>query len=202
MAALTHESLVEYLLEESHEVAEVIESGAGIIDSELRDELGDVLLQVVLHAQLAHERGSFSFADVAGSINAKMIRRNPHVFLPDGSLRETFPATVDQIVQTWDEVKKSEKPQRTDPFDGIPQSLPALARAQKTLDRAERAGHQRPSASAQHGDLMSEAELGEQLFALVEAARVFGFDAERALRGAVATYQTNTLPPHTSPLVG
>ncbi|HET8880042.1 MAG TPA: MazG nucleotide pyrophosphohydrolase domain-containing protein, partial [Arthrobacter sp.] len=94
MGALSHESLIEYLLEEAYEVAETIESGGG--DAELRAELGDVLLQVVLHARLAEERGAFGFDDVARGLREKMIRRNPHVFRPDGTLQDTFPATVQQ----------------------------------------------------------------------------------------------------------
>lgn len=138
MGALTHESLVEYLLEEAFEVAETIETGAD--EAELRGELGDVLLQVVLHARLAEERGSFGFDDVVQGLTAKMIRRNPHVFRPDGSLQDTFPASVEEIVRNWDSIKRAEKPERGDPFEGIPQGLPALARAQKSLDRAARAG--------------------------------------------------------------
>ncbi|MFY9634841.1 MAG: MazG nucleotide pyrophosphohydrolase domain-containing protein, partial [Cellulosimicrobium cellulans] len=180
MAALTHASLVEYLLEEAYEVAETIETGAD--DAELRGELGDVLLQVVLHARLAEERGSFTFDDVARGISAKMVRRNPHVFKPDGSLQESFPATVEEIVQTWDAVKRAERPGRKDPLEGIPHALPALARAQKALDRSERAGRQ-------HGQpaqaFSSEADLGDMLLAVVGSARAQGFDAERALRGAI-----------------
>ena len=138
MGALTHESLVEYLLEEAYEVAETIETGGG--DAELQSELGDVLLQVVLHARLAEERGAFDLDDVARGLTAKMIRRNPHVFRPDGSLQDSFPATVEEIVLKWDAVKKAEKPERGHVFDGVPAALPALARAQKLLDRAERAG--------------------------------------------------------------
>jgi NTP pyrophosphatase (non-canonical NTP hydrolase) len=89
MGALTHASLVEYLLEEAYEVAETIETGNP--DAELQGELGDVLLQVVLHARLAEERGAFTFDDVARGLGAKMVRRNPHVFRPDGSLQEAFP---------------------------------------------------------------------------------------------------------------
>ena len=107
MGALTHESLVEYLLEEAYEVAETIETDGG--DAELKAELGDVLLQVVLHARLAQERSAFDLDDVARGLTAKMVRRNPHVFRPDGSLQESFPATVEEIVQTWDAVKRSEQ---------------------------------------------------------------------------------------------
>jgi MazG family protein len=195
MGALTHESLVEYLLEEAYEVAETIETGAD--EAELKGELGDVLLQVVLHARLAEERGVFGFGDVARGLTAKMIRRNPHVFRPDGSLQDSFPATVEEIVLKWDAVKKAESPERSTPFEGIPVALPALARAQKTLDRAERAGlplvEQAPVVESVETRLAetieTEAELGELLLAVVRSARNRGFDAERALRGAVRRYQ-------------
>jgi MazG family protein len=192
MGALTHESLVEYLLEEAYEVAETIETGAD--EAELNGELGDVLLQVVLHARLAEERGVFGFGDVARGLTEKMIRRNPHVFRPDGSLQDTFPATVEEIVLKWDAVKKAESPQRSTPFEGIPVALPALAQAQKTLERAERAGLQAPVIERAPlveltEPIETEAELGELLLAVVRSARNRGFDAERALRGAVRRYQ-------------
>lgn len=191
MRALTHESLVEYLLEEAFEVAETIETGAS--EAELRGELGDVLLQVVLHARLAEERESFGFDDVVQGLEEKLVRRNPHVFRPDGSLQDSFPASVEEIVRKWDSIKRAEKPERGDPFEGIPQALPALARAQKSLDRAERAGIESaapvPAADDLVGALASEEELGELLFGLAAAARTRDFDAERALRGAVRRYQ-------------
>ncbi|WP_035741637.1 MazG nucleotide pyrophosphohydrolase domain-containing protein [Arthrobacter sp. MA-N2] len=196
MGALTHESLVEYLIEEAYEVVDSIEAGASGSDTadELRSELGDVLLQVVLHARLAEERGQFTFDDVARTITEKMVRRNPHVFRPDGSLQDSFPATVEEIVEKWDAVKKAEKPERSDPFEGIPPHLPALALAQKSLDRAERAARSggaerggRPVAAAEVPD--SEAALGDLLLAVVAGSREKGLDAERALRGAVRRYQ-------------
>lgn len=194
MAELTHASLVEYLLEEAYELAETIEAGAD--DAELRGELGDVLLQVVLHARLAEERGSFTFDDVAGGLSAKMVRRNPHIFRPDGTLQDSFPATVDEIVRKWDAVKSSERPERQSPFDGIPDALPALAKAQKFLDRADRAGFQRSQVvqpvetlpvveRAETQPFETEEELGDMLLAVVRSARARGFDAERALRGAI-----------------
>ena len=199
MGALTHASLVEYLLEEAFEVAETIETGAD--DAELRGELGDVLLQVVLHARLAEERGTFTFDDVARGLSAKMVRRNPHVFRPDGTLQESFPATVDEIVRKWDAVKTAERPERTGPFEGIPDALPALAKAQKFLDRAERAGSRSPTApyprkpgqgtlrswaqARSPGSVETEEELGELLLAVVGSARAKGLDAERALGGAI-----------------
>ncbi len=199
MGALSHESLVEYLLEEAHEVAETIEAGSG--DAELAAELGDVLLQVVLHARLAEERGAFTFDDVARGLREKMIRRNPHVFRADGTLQDAFPATVQEIVLTWDAVKKAEKPGRGHAFEGVPAALPALARAQKLLDRAERAGlaavaagvvpvpEDAAATATTPAVPATEEELGELLFGLVAAARRNGLDAERALRGANRRFQ-------------
>jgi uncharacterized protein YabN with tetrapyrrole methylase and pyrophosphatase domain len=210
MGALTHESLVEYLLEEAHEVAETIETGGG--DAELRAELGDVLLQVVLHARLAQERGAFDLDDVARGLTAKMIRRNPHVFRPDGSLQDSFPATVEEIVRKWDDVKRSEKLLHTEQspsgnaLDGVPAALPALARAQKLLDRAERAGLVPVGAAsggfpAAGGTAVvvpdTEEELGELLFGIAAAARANGLDAERALRGAARRFQDSHVRPPT-----
>ena len=192
MGALTHESLVEYLLEEAYEVAETIETGAG--DAELQSELGDVLLQVVLHARLAEERGAFDLGDVARGLRAKMIRRNPHVFRPDGSLQDSFPATVEEIVLKWDAVKKAEKPERGHVFDGVPASLGALARAQKLLDRAERAGLAAAAAETAVDLPAAEEELGDLLFGIVAAARAGGLDAERALRGALRRFQDSAGP--------
>ncbi|MHA7289234.1 MazG nucleotide pyrophosphohydrolase domain-containing protein [Arthrobacter sp. MDT3-24] len=184
MGALTHASLVEYLLEEAFEVAETIETGAD--DVELRGELGDVLLQVVLHARLAEERGTFTFDDVARGLSAKMVRRNPHVFRPDGTLQDAFPASVAEIVRKWDAVKTAERPERTGPFEGIPDALPALAKAQKFLDRAVRAGAVVELAETPEVETAtSEEELGDLLLAVVGSARARGFDAERALRGAI-----------------
>jgi XTP/dITP diphosphohydrolase len=187
MGALTHESLVEYLLEEAYEVAETIEAAGG--DAELKSELGDVLLQVVLHARLAEERGAFDLDDVARALTAKMIRRNPHVFRPDGSLQDSFPATVEEIVLKGDAVKKAEKPERGHVFDGVPAALPALARAQKLLDRAERANLVTAAGDAGFEIPATEAELGDLLFGIVAGARAGGLDAERALRGALRRFQ-------------
>ncbi|MGO4144687.1 MazG nucleotide pyrophosphohydrolase domain-containing protein [Paenarthrobacter sp. YAF11_1] len=211
MGGLTHESLVEYLIEEAYEVVDSIEAGdSPERDSELLGELGDVLLQVVLHARLAEERGSFDFADVARGINAKMVRRNQHVFKADGSLRKSFPASVEEIIVKWDAAKRAEKPERKDPFEGIPPHLPALAAAQKSLDRAARAGL---DVSGLDGDARlvdqqgapaavglpvipaSEEALGELLLAVVAGAREQGLDAERALRSAVRSFQNSRAQP-------
>ena len=198
MGALTHESLVEYLIEEAYEVVDSIEAGA--VDDELRGEQGDVLLQVVLHARLAEERGSFDFEAVAADINAKMIRRNRHVFKPDGSLQESFPASVEEIILKWDAAKRAEKPEREDPFEGIPPHLPALAAAQKSLDRAVRAGLDVDAQGAPDGVVVpvipaTEEALGELLLAVVAGAREQGLDAERALRAAVRSFQNSQARP-------
>lgn len=153
-AALTHASLVTYLIEESYELVEAIEDGQP--EEELRGELADVLLQVVLHAEIARERGAFDLDGVAGALTAKLVRRNRHVFTPDGGLQPSFPATVEEIIASWDEAKRQEKgaaaagqgpapdadgaPRLVGPdaLEGLPRHLPALALAQKALGRAQR----------------------------------------------------------------
>lgn len=190
MGALTHASLVEYLIEEAHETAETIESGGA--DSELRDELGDVLLQVVLHSRLAEERGAFALPDVVQGLTAKMIRRNPHVFRPDGTLQDSFPAGIAEIEETWDKVKKAEMPDRNSAFEGIPEALPALAKARKVLDRAERAGVAVPVPEVATAD--TEDELGRFLLGVVGSARAKGLDPEQALRGAIRRVTQDHLP--------
>ncbi|MBM6621534.1 nucleotide pyrophosphohydrolase [Micrococcaceae bacterium RIT802] len=209
-AALTHASLVEYLVEESYELLEAIETGAD--DDELRGELADVLYQLVLHAQIAAERGAFDFTDIAAHLSEKMIRRNTHVFRPDGSLRDSFPESIEEIIASWDAAKRAETPGRTDPFSSLPRHLPALALADKALERAQRwaAGHDddaRPGAPAPVAPSPvpgtgaapvpapeTEEELGALLFSVVAAAHERGLDAERSLRTAVVQYMTEAKP--------
>ena len=228
-AALTHDSLTTYLLEESYELIEAIETDHS---GDIANELGDILLQVVLHARLAEEAGSFRLSDVVRGLSEKMIRRSPHVFFPDGTLRDSFPATIAEIEETWERVKAEERaadpgdgvgragapapiPVSTDStaggaFAGIPRSLPALAMAQKTLERAARAGHatggesgaagsaganiENIAAGADYlagspGSIGTEEELGKVLFDVVRVAQRRGLDAERALRQAVREFQ-------------
>lgn len=195
-AALTHDSLTTYLLEESYELIEAIESAQA---AEIAGELGDILLQVVLHARISEESGAFDLADVASGLSEKMIRRSPHVFHPDGSLQASFPSTIAEIEASWERVKAQERllagtalgdAPATDPFAGIPASLPALAMAHKTLERAARAGLEPPPpADDLTGDSETEEELGKQLFELVRRAQLRGLDAERALRLAVRDFQ-------------
>lgn len=182
-AAQTHRSLARYLLEESHEVLEALDTGD--VDH-LCDELGDLLLQVFLHAAIAEEAGEFTLDDVASGATAKMVRRNPHVFEADGPSLLT-PAEVNV---EWDRRKKLEKakvaPSVTSVLDALPPGLPALLLATKVLERAEREPDS-PSQSLrdQACDTVSEHDMGERLLALVDEARHSGIDAEQALRGAV-----------------
>lgn len=192
-AALTHQSLLEYLIEESYEVVEAVEAGHPGAEHapELAGELGDVLFQVLLHARLQEEAGHFGIGDVVESLTAKMIRRNPHVFAPDGTLRADTTDDPAEIERAWDNIKKHEKPERTSPFDGIPAGLPALLLAAKVQDRARRAGVPVPPREPDGQDPQpwtSEAELGEHLFDVVRRAQAQGLDAEAALRAAVRRF--------------
>jgi XTP/dITP diphosphohydrolase len=174
--AQTHESLVQYLVEETYELVDAIEAGD---DRELVEELGDVLYQVVFHSDIAAEQGRFTLEDVAAHMTAKMVGRHPHVF---GDL---VAETPDAVMLHWDRLKAEEKPARASVLDGIPQAMPALALADKLLGRAAKVGVARaPEAVA-----ASEDELGEQLLSIVVAARDAGLDSERALRGALRELQ-------------
>ncbi len=170
----THRSLSRYLIEESWEVLDAIDSGD--LDH-LREELGDLLLQIYFHAIIAAEEGAFTIDDVARDIIAKMKRRNPHVFPPPGEERvEGGDAT--SINEMWESIKAAEK-SRTSVTDGIPAGLPALLFADKVLDRLAREGRGVSTSSTDEGDL------GERLLALVAEARESGIDPEQALRDAV-----------------
>ena len=167
----THASLRRYLVEESWETLEAIDSGD---PDHLREELGDLLLQIAFHAVIAEQAGAFSFDDVVREIVDKLRRRNPHVFAPDG---QRAPATdAASVNELWEAVKASEKP-RTSVFDGLPPGLPALLLADKVLARAERAGTP--------VDVPDSDEIGDRLLALVAEARAAGVDPEHALRDAV-----------------
>ncbi len=170
-AAQTHRSLVKHLLEETYEAIEAIEAlDTGGSPEDLRDELGDVLLQVYLHAGIAAESGLFDIEDVARGLREKMLRRNPHVF---GDVVETDPVRINE---NWEAVKATER-QRTGRFDGIPRELPALSRAAKVLDRLDAAGASLPAPDPD--------DVGDRLLALVAEARALGVDPEQALRDAL-----------------
>jgi len=173
----THASLVQYLVEETFELVDAIEAGTR---DELIEELGDVLYQVIFHADIAAEAGDFTLEDVAAHMRQKMVARHPHVFGDvTGQLVEA--ATSDDVVATWEKVKAVEKAHRTSVLEGIPQGMPSLALADKTLGRAAKVGVVREAAVIP----ATEQELGEQLLAMVVAAKAAGLDSERALRGAL-----------------
>jgi XTP/dITP diphosphohydrolase len=189
-AEQTHESLVQYLVEESYELIDAIETGGR---DELIEELGDVLYQVIFHSDIAsHTPGeNFTIEDVAANMTAKMIGRHPHVFGDDAAKAAMNVTSGDDVVAMWDELKKADKPGRTSVLDGIPQSMPALALADKLLGRAEKvgiAGAGAPDVAAAI-PVDTETELGATLLSLVSTAKANGLDAERALRTALRALQ-------------
>jgi XTP/dITP diphosphohydrolase len=180
--AQTHASLAQYLLEEAYEAYDAISAGDL---TALREEIGDVLLQVLLHARLAEELPAeqrWTIDDVAADFVAKMIRRNPHVFAG------VEVAGTDEILANWERIKRAEKP-RDSVLDGVVLAQPALALAAAILARAERAGLRvpPPPAPVPVGSGDPEA-LGRVLLAVVAAARAAGVDAEAALRRATLAY--------------
>lgn len=195
-ARQTHESLVKYLVEETYEVIEVIESPGGVRQSpeEFVEELGDVLLQVLFHSRIAQERfpdhGGFTVADVVEATTNKLVRRHPQVFA-EHSQDTLDHAVSDSVLHSrWEEVKKQEKPERTGVFDGVPPGLPALQYADKILSKARRHGLEPadPPTSESVAGPATEQELGQQLFDLVRQGSALGLDAERALRTAAREY--------------
>lgn len=162
----THLSLVRYLLEETYETIEALETGDR---DHLREELGDLLLQVVFHARIAAEQpDGFDIDDVAGGIAEKLVYRHPHVF---AGLEV---ADADEVDRNWERLKAAEK-QRTSPVEGIPPGLPALAWADKVAGRLEKAGVDVASYVRGEG-------VGARLLALVLEARAAGLDPEQELR--------------------
>lgn len=188
-AKQTHESLAPSLLEEPYEALEALENGD---QRALREELGDVLLQVVFHAEIASERDDatgYSIDDVADGIVAKLVRRHPHVFAG------VAVSGADEVTQNWDAIKRAERAEKASPgdspssaLDGVPFGQPALALAAQLQRRAARAGI--PPGLAHPGPEGGDqgAELGDRLFGLVGAARAEGLDPEAELRAAARRY--------------
>ncbi|MGY1723094.1 MazG family protein [Blastococcus sp. SYSU DS0533] len=178
-AEQTHASLRGYLLEEAHEAYDAIVDDDPVA---MREELGDVLLQVVFHARVAAEAADgrrFDVDDVAGDLVEKLVRRHPHVFGNAG------PRDVAQVEAGWEEIKKAEK-QRRSPTEGVSRSQPAASWGAALVRRAGRAGLPTPE-PAELADASPEA-LGERLLAVVAAAEARGWDVEDALREAVRRY--------------
>jgi MazG family protein len=186
-AEQTHESLVSNLIEEAYECVDAIRSGDML---HLREELGDLLLQVVFHAELAHERGDFSFDDVAQGISDKLVHRHPHVY-GDSTVSDT-----DGVLAQWDAIKRAEKGEQTKPYlHGVGKGLPALVRAAKLQKKAAKVGFDWPDQEGVLGKIREEIdelqaemdagddekfaeELGDVFFSMVNLARFRKLDPE------------------------
>jgi MazG family protein len=199
-AEQTTESLKPYLLEEAYEVLEAIDKGD---PSSIRDELGDLLLQIVFHARIFEERGEFDFKDVASAIAKKLIRRHPHVFA------DATAGTLHELSAQWERIKAEERAEghnAPSALDRIPSSLPALVRARKMAQKAAQAGLTGPELSTSFsriGELLKaletasekrdlggfESRMGEILFALADIGRPMNVDAEDALRKATENFR-------------
>ncbi len=170
-----HRTLRFHAVEEAYELMDAIEAGD---DQEMAEELGDLLLQVVFHCQLAGERGAFDFEQVARRITEKLIRRHPHVF------GETKVKNVDEVWANWEKIKTAEKHgtahARPSALDGIPKHLPALLRAEKLARKARKA--QLLPAAAGPANAKSKKELARELFDLARCAQAKGWSAEDLLR--------------------
>ena len=188
----THSTLRSSLIEESHEVIDAIERSD---DANLREELGDLLLQVVMHAQLADERGAFTLEEIAFTVSEKMIRRHPHVF------GDKLASDSAAVLKQWEKIKREEKGGEAGVLDGVAASLPALLRSQTLQKKAARVGFDWPDVEPVYDKLTEEiaeireaverkdptaieAEIGDLLFSAVNLARKLGVDAETALSGA------------------
>lgn len=190
----THDSLTRYLIEEAYEVIEAIDEGDM---DKLREELGDLLLQVVFHAALADQVGNFDLDDVASTVNHKMISRHPHVF---GKMEIN---TSEEVMQNWEGFKREEGKKSI--LEGIPRMLPALLRAYKLQEKAQRVGFDWPQISGAVEKLQEEIdeyvvaaqtqdpdqiedEMGDILFAVVNIARMSGVEPEQALQRSNAKF--------------
>jgi XTP/dITP diphosphohydrolase len=191
-AKQTHATLAPYLLEESYEAVDALESGD---QAALREELGDVLLQVAFHARVASERTDgtgYTIDDVADGIVAKLVRRHPHVF------GDVTVSGADEVTQNWDAIKAAERASAggspASAFDGVPLGQPALSLAAQLMRRAERADvpdalSELPAGRADG----TVSEIGAELFALVGRARAAGLDPELELRSAARAYRDRVL---------
>lgn len=168
-AEQTHESLLNHLIEETCEVVDAIEAGD---DAELREELGDLLLQVYFHSQIATDEGRFTIDDVASGISEKLVRRHPHVFADAEA-----PA---QLLESWEAAKRREKG-RSSALEGIAESMSSVARMHKVISRAR--AHRVPVELP--SDAVTAEEVGSQVLALVARAQASGIDADAAIRATL-----------------
>jgi len=193
----TLESLKPYLIEEAYELVEAIESG--LVDRHL-EELGDVLLQVMLQSQLREEEGHFDFETVADALASKLVRRHPHVF------GDTSVSSADEVLRNWEKLKKQEAGRtETSILDGVPRHLPALQKAQRVQSRVARVGFDWPDKKGAWEKLEEELEelqealkkgnqndiaeeLGDVLFSLVNVSRLLGLDAEQTMQKATGKF--------------
>lgn len=194
----THESLKNHAIEETYEMIEAIESGN---PKKLADELGDVLLQVLLHSQIASETGDFDISDVCKRIREKLIRRHPHVF------EDLEVSGIDEIWKNWEQIKREETghEDRKSALDGVPNTLPALMRANKISKKAARTGFDWPDLESVLAKLEEETselhdaiqsnnsehikeEIGDMIFTLVNIARFQNIDPEDALRTTISKF--------------
>jgi tetrapyrrole methylase family protein/MazG family protein len=199
-AEQTHETLRPYLIEEAYEVLEAIDAGD---DAELRDELGDLLLQVVFHSELASERRAFDIDDVTENICAKLVRRHPHVFA------DVKVGSAAEVERNWSEIKKAERADRgharSSVLDGVPRAMPSLTRAHRLGEKASSVGFDwseaaevrrkveeelaEADAAAASGDIEAfRDEVGDLLFAIASWARLSDVHAEHALEGALVKF--------------
>lgn len=200
----TFATIAPHTIEEAYEVADAIDSGDM---AHLKDELGDLLFQVVFYAQMAHEQGAFDFYDIAVAITDKMVRRHPHVF---GT--QTGIDSAEDQTQNWETLKEQERKDKADQgrhgtLDGVSRGLPALLRAQKLQKRAQRVGFDWPDAQGvfdkfreEMNELEAEMktgdraaldhEMGDVLLTCVNLARKLGLDAEASLRRANSRFET------------
>ncbi len=176
--AQTHQTLKPYLIEEAYELLDAIDKG----DDEMKEELGDVLLQVVFHSQIASERGAFSIKDVIDNLIEKLVRRHPHVFKNDG--RYSY--------ERWEEIKAKEKQEKKSSIGRVNRALPALSMARRIQENASAVGFDWEEMEDVKDKVMeeikeflenpSDEEFGDILFSLVNLSRFMGIDPERALR--------------------
>lgn len=175
----THKSLAKYLVEETYELVDAIETGTR---DDVKEEIGDVLYQLIFHAQMAaRDSEGYDMQEVAAATNTKMRTRHPHIF---GDVQDN---SIEAIEANWQRLKAIEKADRDSVLDGIPQSLPALALASKVLGRARRLNLIGDGTGGV--SVGSEKELGQLLLAIVASASAAGLDAEGALRATVNELQ-------------